>query len=371
MTGRRRLPQDRPGPVPRRRPVGPEPTNEETFTVWEIIWYGLLGVLLAGYLALDGITLGTGIIGRLVARSDDDRRTVAAATGPFFLGNEVWLVSAAGVTLGGFPGLESTVITGFYPVIVLAVAALLVREAATQFRRRVASERWLRRWDGLVQGACLVLAVMWGALAGAVLGALPVRGGELHVSAGVLLRPVPVLSALTAVAVFALHGAVFLAMRTKGGVAGRAVRLAVRLGPVAAVLGVLTLAGAALDPRARDGVLNVLPAALFALAAIGAALFAPRLAASATGRGGLGAPAVSALAALLPVAAIGAAHWPQAVVSTHAGQNMAVKGAAADPSTLSVVGPVVLLVLPVLLAFQAMQWWAHRTPADDRSPAYL
>ncbi|MEU3933625.1 cytochrome d ubiquinol oxidase subunit II [Streptomyces sp. NPDC029044] len=339
--------------------------------MWEIIWYALLGVLLAGYLALDGITIGTGIIGRLVAPGDAGRRTVAAATGPFFLGNEVWLVAAAGITLGGFPGLESTVISGLYPVIVLAVAALVVRGAAVQFRRRVTTPGWLRGWDVVVQATCLVLAVMWGALAGSVLGALPVQDGRIAADTGLLLRPVPALSALTAVAVFALHGAVFLAVRTTGEVAERAAALARRLAAGAAGLGVLTIAAVALDGRARDGVLNALPAALLGLAAIGAALLAPRYAASGQGRGGLRAPAVSALAALLPVAAIAVAHWPEAVVSTVAGQHLSVEEAAADPSTLSVVGPVVLLVFPVLLAFQAMQWWAHRGASDDRTPAYL
>ncbi|MEV0092420.1 cytochrome d ubiquinol oxidase subunit II [Streptomyces sp. NPDC050738] len=336
--------------------------------MWHNIWYALLGVLLAGYLVLDGITIGTGVIGRFLARTDADRHTVAAATGPFFLGNEVWLVAAAGITLGGFPGLESTVFSGMYPLIVLAVAALLLREAAMQFRRRVAPGRWRRGWEGAVQLACLVLAVTWGALGGAVLGALPVKDGHLPLTAGVLLRPVPLLSALTAVAVLALHGAVFLAVRTEGPVASRAKELSARLAPVAAGLGLLTAAAVALDTNSRDGVLNPVPAVLITVLALAALLLAPRLAA----RGGWAAWSVSGLAALAPVAVIGVAHFPQAVVSSVSGaQNISVAHAAADPSTLSVVGPVVLLVFPVLLAFQAMQWWAFRAKADERSPVYF
>ncbi len=336
--------------------------------MWHNIWYALLGLLLAGYLALDGITLGTGIIGRWLARDDVERHTVAAATGPFFLGNEVWLVAAAGITLGGFPGLESSVISGTYPVIVFAVAGLLVREASTQFRRRVSGARARRRWEALVQFACLVIALMWGALGGVVLGAVPVRDGHLAVDAGVLLRPVAVLSALTAVAVCALHAAVFLAVRTRGSVAARAAELARRLSAVAAGAATLTGVVALADGTTRDGLLNPLPTALVFLTAVAALLLAPRLTSSATWR----APAVSAFAALAPVLLIGAAHFPQAVVSSAGGhENISVSEAAADPSTLSVVGPVVLLVLPILLAFQAMQWWAHRAKADERSPAYF
>ncbi|MHC0432270.1 cytochrome d ubiquinol oxidase subunit II [Streptomyces sp. O3] len=336
--------------------------------MWHNIWYALLGLLLAGYLVLDGITIGTGIIGRWLARDDADRHTVAAATGPFFLGNEVWLVASAGIVLGGFPGLESTVISGMYPVVVCAVAALLVRQAAMQFRRRVSGERARGRWEALVHLTCLVLALMWGALGGAMLGAVPVEDGHLGIDLGLLLRPVPVLSALTAVAVFALHAAVFLAVRTDGPVATRAAELAQRLAPVAAGLAGLTALAAVADGRARDGLLNPLSAALLFLVAVGALLFAPRLAAAAHRR----AFFVSGFAALAPVLVIGAAHFPQAVVSTAgSGEHLSVSEAAADPSTLSVVGPVVLLVLPVLLAFQAMQWWAFRAKADDRSPAYF
>ncbi|MER6108902.1 cytochrome d ubiquinol oxidase subunit II [Streptomyces hirsutus] len=336
--------------------------------MWHNIWYALLGLFLAGYLALDGITLGTGIIGGRLARDDAERRTVAAATGPFFLGNEVWLVAAAGITLGGFPGLESGVISGVYPVIVCAVAALLVREAATQFRRRGSGERSLRRWDALVRFACLTLALMWGLLGGVLIGAIPVKDGHLPIDAAVLLQPVAILSALTAVAVFALHAAVFLAVRTEGSVAGRAAGLARRLAPAAAGLAALTALVAVADGTVRDGLLNPLPTALLFLAALAALLLAPRIIASA----GWKALLVSGFAALSPVLLLGAAHFPQALVSSAgAGEDVSVAEAAADPSTLAVVGPVVLLVLPVLLAFQAMQWWAHRAKADDRSPAYF
>ncbi|MEU6002883.1 cytochrome d ubiquinol oxidase subunit II [Streptomyces sp. NPDC047197] len=335
--------------------------------MWDDIWYALLALLLTGYLVLDGITIGSGIVGRLVARTDADRRTVDAATGPFFLGNEVWLVAAAGITLGGFPGLESTVVSGMAPLIVVAVAALLLRHAAVQFRRRVPSPSWRRRWDAVVQAACVALALMWGALGGTVLGALPVRDGHLSPSLDLLLRPVPVASALTALAVLALHGAVFLARRTSGPVADRAAELTWWLGATAAGLGLLTLFAAAFDAQTRDGVPNALPAALIALAAITAALLAARLAAS----NSPGAWLFSGLAACLPVLAIGVARFPQTVVSTYPGEDLSLAEAAAHPDTLSLVGPMMLLVLPVLLAFQAMQWWAFRTRTDERSPVYF
>ncbi|MEV2255657.1 cytochrome d ubiquinol oxidase subunit II [Streptomyces sp. NPDC050147] len=335
--------------------------------MWDNIWYALLALLLTGYLVLDGITIGTGMVGRLLARTDAERRTVDAATGPFFLGNEVWLVAAAGITLGGFPGLESTVVSGMAPLIVVAVAALVLRHAAIQFRRRVPTPGWRRRWDLFLQAACVTLALMWGALGAVVLGALPVKDGHLSPSLDLLLRPVPAASALTAVAVLALHGAVFLARRTSGPVAERAAALTARLGTAAAGLGLLTLLAAAFDARTRDGVPNALPAVLIAVAAITSALLAARLVASDSP----GAPVFSGLAACLPVLAIGIGRFPQTVMSTYEGENLSLAEAAAHPDTLGLVGPLMLLVLPVLLAFQAMQWWAFRTRTDERSPVYF
>ena len=209
---------------------------------------------------------------------------------------------------------------------------------------------------------------MWGALGGVVLGALPVKDGYLSPSLDLLLRPVPVASALTAVAVLALHGAVFLARRTTGPVAERAAALTSRLGVAAAGLGLLTLVAAVFDERTRDGVPNALPAVLVAVAAMAAAWMASRQVASP----GAGAPLLfSGLAACLPVLAIGVARFPDTVMSTYAGEDFSLAEAAAHPDTLSMVGPVVLLVLPVLLAFQAMQWWAFRTRSNERSPVYF
>lgn len=336
--------------------------------MWHNIWYALLGLLFCGYLVLDGVTIGTGVIQRMLVRGDADRHTVAAATGPFYLGNEVWLVAAAGITLGGLPGLESAVFGGLYPVIVLAVAALLLRHSAMQFRRRVKPGLHQGFWESAVQLACLVLAVVWGALGGILLSALPLRDGRLPLDTEVLLRPVPVLSALTAVAVFALHSAVFLAGRTEGPVSGRALVLARRLMPVAAGLAVVTAAATVVDDHARAGLLNPLAAVVVALLGLAALVRAPRGAAA----GGRAAWLVSGAALAAPVLLIGVSHFPQAVVSSVPGaRHLSIADVAADPATLSVVGPLVLLVLPVLLAFQAMQWWAFRGRSDDRSQVYF
>ena len=48
----------------------------------ETIWFFLISGMLATYVVLDGFDFGAGILHLLVARKDEERRTVLAAIGP-------------------------------------------------------------------------------------------------------------------------------------------------------------------------------------------------------------------------------------------------------------------------------------------------
>ena len=78
------------------------------------IWFFLLGILLAGYAILDGFDLGVGILHPFV-RNDRDRRVLLNSIGPFWDGNEVWLVTFGGAMFAAFPEVYATVFSGFTP----------------------------------------------------------------------------------------------------------------------------------------------------------------------------------------------------------------------------------------------------------------
>ena len=306
------------------------------------LWFVLLGALFAGYFALAGADYGTALLMRAVGV--ERRREVLAATGPFFLGNEVWLVAAVGVMFGAFPRLEGELLSALYPVLVAVLAGLVAFTAAVQLRSRLGGGR-KAGWDALIVGGATVVAVGWGVFLGALLAGLPLDAAG-HRTGGIF-SPVVVLSALAFAALVAAHGAVFLSWRSTVDVR----RLVPALTRVAAALVALVAVAAAV---LVEGVqpLVALPGAgaVIALVLAGGVARRPAWAAACT-----------AMACGLPVVVIGAARWPVALASTGdpAGA-LTVAESAAGPATLGLLAWFAVLVVPLVLAFQGMCWWAYR-----------
>ncbi|GGS13458.1 cytochrome d ubiquinol oxidase subunit II [Actinokineospora fastidiosa] len=312
------------------------------------LWFVLLGVLFAGYFALAGADYGTALLMR--AAPPERRREVLAATGPFFLGNEVWLVAAVGVLFGAFPRLEGELLSALYPVLVALLVALIGYTAAVQLRGRWHAGA-KAGWDALIVGGAGIVAVGWGVFLGALLNGLPLDA-DGHRS-GSLFSPVAVVSGLAFAALVAVHGAVFLTWRSTVDVR----RLVPVLSRAAAVLVGAVVALAAVGVTGVEPLIAV-PGAVAVIALV---LVAPRLSPAR-------ATLCTGLACGLPVLVIGAARWPVALASTaDPAGTLTVAEAAAGPATLGVLVWFAALVLPLVAAFQGMCWWAFR---GDRRPVF-
>src|SRR3970282_2978821 len=108
--------------------------------------FGLLAVLIAGYVILDGCDLGAGTLHLFVARSDAERRTVLNSIGPVWDGNEVWLLTAGGALFAAFPIVYATVFSGFYLALVPLLLALIFRAVALEFRDQEPGSAWRGAW---------------------------------------------------------------------------------------------------------------------------------------------------------------------------------------------------------------------------------
>ena len=64
----------------------------------ETTWFGLWGLLWAVYFVLDGFDFGMGTLLPFLAKNDEEKRIIYNAAGPYWDGNEVWLITAGGVT---------------------------------------------------------------------------------------------------------------------------------------------------------------------------------------------------------------------------------------------------------------------------------
>jgi len=185
------------------------------------IWFGLLGLLLAGYAVLDGFDFGVGILHPL-ARGDRERRLFVNSIGPLWDGNEVWLVTFGGALFAMFPEAYATVFSGFYMAFVLLLFALIFRAVSLEFRSKVESPAWRSVWDWGFFGSSLLAALLFGVTVGNVVGGVPLDERGVYTGGFFdLLGPYQLLVGLLAVALFAMHGAIYLFLKTEGAVRDR------------------------------------------------------------------------------------------------------------------------------------------------------
>lgn len=181
-----------------------------------VIWFGLVGVLLTGYAILDGFDLGVGAL-HLLARTDEERRIFLNAIGPVWDGNEVWLVTGGGALFAAFPHVYATVFSGFYLALVLLLFGLIFRAVAIEFRSKRPEAAWRQAWDVAFSVSSLLSALLLGVALGNIAWGIPLR--EDHEFAGTflgLLHPYPLLVGVTTVALFMMHGAIYLVLKTEG-----------------------------------------------------------------------------------------------------------------------------------------------------------
>jgi cytochrome d ubiquinol oxidase subunit II len=230
----------------------------------ETLWFAVAAVMAAIYVVLDGYDFGAGALHLAVARDDRERRQVLAAIGPFWDGNEVWLLALGGVLFLAFPKLLASALSGFYLAIFLVVWTLMLRGIAIEFRSHLADGLWRRFWDGLFMTASGLAPVLFGAALGNVLRGVPLDASGwfgMPLWTDFLPSPRPgILDLYTvAVGVFALvallhHGALYLAWKTDGAVEERARRTAKRLfWPLAGLWLALTWATARVNAEVFAG----------------------------------------------------------------------------------------------------------------------
>src|SRR3984893_15649176 len=125
-------------------------------------WFALIGVLWAGYFVLEGFDFGVGMLTLAIGRDDMDRRLARNAIGPWWGGNEVWLIVAPGATSAAFPGWYAGMFSGFSLVLFIVLASLIVRGVSFEFRGKRDSARWRAGWDWALAAGSLVPAFGWG-----------------------------------------------------------------------------------------------------------------------------------------------------------------------------------------------------------------
>jgi len=181
-----------------------------------IIWFILVGVLLTGYAILDGFDLGVGAL-HLLTKTDEERRISINSIGPVWDGNEVWLVTGGGALFAAFPDVYATVFSGFYIAFMLLLFVLIFRAVAIEFRSKQESKRWRGAWDIAFSVSSIIIALLMGVAIGNIIRGIPVGADKEFAGTFLgLLNPYSLLVGITTVALFTMHGAIYLVMKTEG-----------------------------------------------------------------------------------------------------------------------------------------------------------
>jgi len=332
---------------------------------WPLLWSIVLGCALVAYLLLEGYVVGMAVALPAIGPDTAGRNAVIAAIGRSFLGNEVLLVVIVGILLGAFPTLEGAVISGCYPVVLVLVTAVVLRDAALHMRRRLPHRRWQHGWEVVLVGASAALAAAWGAIGSLIYRALPVTGdGRLAIGLSELFAPFTIVCAAAAVLAVAVHGCLYAARVLDGDVAVRALQLSRRLGPLGVVAVLLVVATAVASRPVRLAAQQpALTVALLATVLVLLGLLTRYVA-----RGAPTAALVcSGLALSVVLALVVATREPYLLVYLDAPiAGMTLADAAAEESTLRGLGWLLAPVLPVLVAARLWQARVIRPPVAGR-----
>jgi cytochrome bd ubiquinol oxidase subunit II len=331
----------------------------------ETLWFGLIATLFIGYFVLEGFDFGVGILSRFLARTDTDRRVVINTIGPVWDGNEVWVITAGGAMFAAFPLWYATVFSSFYVPLFLILVALIVRGVAFEFRGKRPEERWKRRWDAAIFWGSLVPAILWGVAFANFVRGIPIAArGEYAGNLFDLVGPYALFGGVATLAMFTLHGAVYLALKTEGGVEERAHDLATWLGFVVA-LGVIVFLGWTYFNAINSDVGTGVVPGIVPVSAMGAAIAAPLLVRERLH--GWAFVATTAMIALVTLTLFLNLYPRLLVSSIDPGFNITIDNAKASDLTLTIMSFAALLFLPLVLAYQAWSFWVfrHRISPDS------
>src|SRR3954451_8144047 len=231
----------------------------------QIFWFCLIGVLWGGYFLLEGFDFGVGILLPFLPRDEGERSTMLETIGPFWDGNEVWLVVAAGATFAAFPAWYATMFSALYVPLLLLLVCLIVRVVSFEWRGRSDSPGWRAGWLWANALGSTGAPFLWGVALANLLQGIPL-GSDGSFTGGLsdLLRVYPLLAGVALVLLFAFHGAAFLTLRTSGELCERAGTAALRLAAPAACVGAAFLIATvwvAVDVNERSALPPALPAA--------------------------------------------------------------------------------------------------------------
>ncbi|MGK2954446.1 MAG: cytochrome d ubiquinol oxidase subunit II [Solirubrobacterales bacterium] len=330
------------------------------FTTLQVVWFILISVLWVGYFVLEGFDFGVGMLFKLIGRNNEEKRAILHTIGPVWDGNEVWLLVAGGATFAAFPEWYATLFSGFYLALFVILVALIIRNVGFEFWGKRDSSAWRTGWEWCIAIGSFLPALLWGVGWANIVGGVPIDAdAEFTGNFFTLLNPYALLGGLATLSIFITHGALFLTIRTTGEIQDRARHVARISAPVTVII-----------PAAFLGwtVANQSPLDTWSTVLAGAAAFVLLAAAVLTGRSPARAFFATCTAIALFFTALFVDLFPMTMISsTDLAYSMTLNFSSSSNYTLIVITVVAVLLVPVVLMYQAWTYWVfrHRLSAED------
>jgi len=323
---------------------------------FQVLWFILVTVLFIGFFFLEGFDYGVGMLLPFLGKKDEERRAIINTIGPVWDSNEVWMITAGGAMFASFPQVYATLFSGFYLALVLMLVALIVRGVAFEYRHKSAAAS-RSNWDWALFFGSAVPALLWGVAVGNLMRGFAIDenmnywGGLLP-----LLNPYSILGGLVFVALFLMHGANYLAIKTEGEVEKRAKEFSFKAWIVATVLTVAFVAWTFFetDILTKSGVNGLIPALLAAVALLTVGYF------NKVGKFG-SAFIGGSLAIVFATVMVFAGLFPRILISSlDPAYSLTIQNASASALTLQTMTIVTAIFLPIVLVYLGWTYYLFR-----------
>jgi cytochrome d ubiquinol oxidase subunit II len=335
----------------------------------QTLWFILIAVLWIGFFFLEGFDFGVGMLLPFLGKKDVERRAIINTIGPHWDGNEVWLLTAGGATFAAFPQWYATLFSGFYPALFLLLVGLIVRGVAFEFRSKDANPKWRRLWDWCIFVGSALPALLLGVAFANFAKGVPIDANMQYTGTLLtLLNPYGLMGGLATIAIFLLHGALFLKLKLDGEMVKRVEAISKRLWVIALTLSIMMLiATYAYTDIVRQ--LGINPG-LVPIASMTALLLAGYFINRKQYGWAFGMTGAAIALTLITTFLI---MFPRVMISsTDPANSLTIYNASSSAYTLQVMSIVALIFVPIVLAYQGWTYYVfrQRVKTDPKTLTY-
>jgi cytochrome d ubiquinol oxidase subunit II len=356
-----------------------------------IIWFILVTVLFIGFLFLEGFDYGVGMLVPFAGKDDKERRVVINSIGPFWDGNEVWLLTAGGAIFAAFPFWYATLFSKFYLALFLILVGLILRGVAFEFHSKSKNPKWRNCWDWAFCIGSFLPALLWGvAVANLIRGVnltlppivTPAEIANIRPTWGFffsLLHPFCLLGGVVTFLLFLYHGACFLTLKVGDeAVLARVKKIALRTGiilvPVTVLWVVFALFQTTILFSPNEAGEIVLQPKLLAIITVALAAVALLVSVFAQWKQKYGLAFVSiALMIVFVTVTVFAIMYPNVlIIRNDPGASLTIWNASSSQYTLKIMTIVALIFTPIVLLYQIWNFWVYkkRVTSDPKDLVY-